>query len=232
MAEIENKYPLVLNLIKKFPFFLQYYTDHCPFTKPGQLEYHRETIQRRLDLGSVKAALEDEDYLKSLYYRTLPAWGIGSRGSKLKSFDSFVSSLSELTPEICNLEDLKLNQKGLEIDAVAHKIWSIIDSMQIVDNIAKLVPCSKTLHHILPDLVVPMDREYTQVFFGWQNPQFQYGQASCFNDAFNAFVLISREANPDQFVGGGWNTSLTKVIDNAIVGVIVYLKSQYKAGKI
>ena len=231
MTEEANKYPIVQSLIKDFPFFLKYYTDHCPFTKPGQLEYHRETIQRRWDLGSAKAALEDEGYLKSLY-RTLQAWGIGSRGSKLKSFDSFVSSLSELTPEICNLDDRRLDQKGLEIDAVTQKIWKIIDNMHIVDNIATLVPCSKTLHHILPDLIVPMDREYTQVFFGWQNPQFQYGQATCFYEAFKAFVYISREANPGQYIGCRWNTSLTKVIDNAVVGLILYLKSKYKAGKI
>lgn len=231
MSERANIYPFVQSLIKNFPFFLKYFTDHCPFTKLGQLEYHRETMQRRWDLGSAKAALEDKDYLKSLY-RTLQAWGIGSRGSKLKSLDSFVSTLNKISPEICSLDGLKLDQKGLEIIAVTQKIWNIIDNMQIVNNIATLVPCSKTLHHILPDLIVPMDREYTQVFFGWQNPQFQYGQATCFYEAFRAFVSISREANPGQYMDIKWNTSLTKVIDNAIVGLILYLKSKYKAGKI
>lgn len=225
MIEKANKYPIVQSLIKKFPFFLKYYTDHYPFTKLGQLEYHRDTIQRRLDLGSAKAVLKDEDFLKSLY-RTLQAWGIGSRASKLKSFDSFVNALTEITPEICNLDGIRLDQKGLEIDLVAKKIWNIIDNMQIVNNIATLVPCSKALHHILPNLIVPIDREYTQVFFGWQNPKFQYGQATCFYDAFNAFVLVSREANPGQYVCNGWNTSLTKVIDNAVVGLILYLKSK------
>lgn len=227
MIEKSNKYPIVQSLIKNFPFFLKYYTDHCPFTKPGQFEYHRDTIQRRLDLGSAKAALEDEDYLNSLY-RTLRAWGIGSRGSKLKPFDSFVSALNEISLEICSLDGLRLDQKGLKIISVTKKIWNILDNMQIVNNIATLVPCSKTLHHILPDLIVPMDREYTQVFFGWQNPQFQYGQVTCFYEAFNAFLLISREASPDQYMGNKWNTSLTKVIDNAIVGLILYLKSKIK----
>lgn len=80
------------------------------------------------------------------------------------------------------------------------------------------------LHHVLPDLVVPIDREYTQRFFGWQNPKFQYGQQGCFVQAFGTFAQIAREVNPLQFVDGGWNSSRTKVIDNAIVGLLRWIK--------
>jgi len=100
MTEKTNKYPAIQSLIKNFPYFLKYYTNHCPFTKLGQLEYHRKTIHRRLELGSAKAALEDASYLKNLYL-TLKAWGIGARSSKIKPFNSFVSSLIEMAPEIC-----------------------------------------------------------------------------------------------------------------------------------
>jgi len=225
MSEKNSKYPSVERLIENFFFFLNYYKDYCPFTKPGQLEYHRNTIQQRFQLGSVKAALKDDFFLKSLY-KTLQAWGIGSRRSKIKSFNNFVISLNELAQEISMLDNLKLDQEDLVIDIVAQKIWKIMNRMQIVDNIATLVPCSKTLHHILPDLVVPMDREYTQLFFGWQNPQFQYGQENCFKEAFRAFARISKEINPSQYIGNSWNTSLTKVIDNSVVGLVLYLKSK------
>lgn len=230
MKEYVNRYPLLKSLIKNFPFFIKYYADHCPFRKPGQFEFHRETIQKRKELGSVKAALKDMDYLKSLY-RTLRAWGIGSRGSKLRPFNNFTDALSDISPDICALDGIKLDQIEIEIDTVNQKIWSIIENMHIVDNNATLVPCSKTLHHILPDLIVPMDRGYTKVFFGWQNPQFQYGQSKCFFEAFKSFEYISRETNPEQYVGSGWNTSLSKVIDNAIVGSILYLRSMYKGEK-
>ena len=225
MTEDTNKYPVVQTLIKNFNFFLKYYTDHCPFTKPGQFEFHRDTIQKRRELGSVKAALKDMDYLNSLY-QTLRAWGIGSRGSKLRPFNNFTDALNDISPDISDLDGLKLDHIENELDTINQKIWKIIDNMYIVDNIATLVPCSKTLHHILPDLIVPMDREYTQIFFGWQNPQFQYGQSKCFFEAFKSFEFISRETNPEQYVGDGWNTSLSKVIDNAIVGLILYLKSK------
>ncbi len=157
MKEYVNRYSLLKSLIKNFPFFIKYYADHCPFRKPGQFEFHQETIQKRRELGSVKAALKDMDYLKSLY-RTLRAWGIGSRGSKLRPFNNFTDALNDISPDICELDDLKLDQIEIEIDTENQKIWNIIKNMHIVDNIATLVPCSKTLHHILPDLIVPMDR--------------------------------------------------------------------------
>jgi len=51
-------------------------------------------------------------------------------------------------------------------------------------------------------------------------------------EAFKSFEYIPRERNPEQYVCSGWNSSLTKVIDNAIVGSILYLKSRYKDEKI
>jgi len=231
MSEQISKFPFVNELVSEFHFYLKYFEDHRPFTKSGQLEHHVTTIQKRRNLGSASTALRDSDYLKSLY-RTIQAWGIGQRGSKLRSFREFVSALNASSQKIIELDGLRLDQDGLETDLVAHQIWRLIDNTEIVDNKAKLVPCSKTLHHILPDLIVPMDRAYTQVFFGWQNPKFQYDQVSCFGQAFKAFQIISNIANPNQYVGTEWNTSLTKVIDNAIVGLILYKKASIKEGEL
>jgi hypothetical protein len=100
---------------------------------------------------------------------------------------------------------------------VADKAWAIIDSLGIVQNEAKLVPCTKALHHILPELIVPMDREYTRRFFAWHVPEFQYQQEKVWHHAFERFATIASEVNLRQFVGHGWQTSVTKVLDNAIV---------------
>src|SRR5262249_6245168 len=92
---------------------------------------------------------------------------------------------------------------------------------EIVDNNTRIVPGSKALHHLLPELIVPIDRAYTQTFFRWQNPRFQYEQASCFQQAFAAFAEIARRVHPVQYVSDGWNSSRTKVIDNALVGMVL-----------
>lgn len=165
-------------------------------------------------------------------HRTLGAWGIGNRASRLAPMEEFQSRLQACVPLIAPLETLLIDQPELDLRSTTSQLWTLISELRIVDNDAPLVATTKALHHILPDLVVPMDRMYTQQFFGWHNPQFQYGQAECFRKAFGAFHRIAREANPAQYVGEGWNSSRSKVIDNAIVGVFVEAKSELNRAKL
>ena len=209
---------LVNVLIEYFPTFLKAFEQNCPFNKFGQLEYHKKTIHIRRELGSVQAALEDPDFQQNLF-ETLRVWGIGSRASSLRPFPQFIDALMTKEDEIMGLEKMLIDQPNLSVSQVSKKLSRVVCSIDIVTNQAKLVAGSKALHHILPDLIVPMDRAYTQNFFGWSNPKFQYSQSECFEEAFHSFVAIARAVNPEQYVGDGWNTSGTKVIDNALVGV-------------
>jgi hypothetical protein len=213
----------LLVLIEKFPTWISYFETNGPFRKYGQLEHHRETIGRRLELGSAAAAVTDERFQRALY-KTLRAWGIGSRRSRLKPFDEFAAILSGQRQAVAQFEQMILDDRDLDVPATTDALWALVSQLPIVENTATLVPVTKTLHHVLPDLVVPIDREYTQSFFGWQNPQFQYGQRDCFTEAFHAFVQIARAVNPSQYVHGGWNSSRTKVVDNALVGLLRWAK--------
>ena len=73
------------------------------------------------------------------------------------------------------------------------------------------------LHHLLPDLVPPMDREYTRMFFQWYGQQFQNNPDKAFFDMYIRCLRIARRTNPDQYIGEGWRTSKTKILDNGIV---------------
>jgi hypothetical protein len=128
------------------------------------------------------------------------SWGIGQRGSKLLKFDDFVEAIRDCEAAITGLEEQKLDNFPL-LKTMTDKMWNLVDSLMIVENEAKLVPCTKALHHLFPDLFVPMDRAFTRVFFGWHGPQFQYQQKSVFCTAHEHFVRIAREANPARFVG-------------------------------
>lgn len=44
------------------------------------------------------------------------------------------------------------------VQNVSNRIWGLLDGLRIVENQARLVSGTKTLHHMLPDLIVPMDR--------------------------------------------------------------------------
>lgn len=224
MTEAKHRGPLEV-LIEKFPQWVSYFETNGPFRRPDQLQYHRETVDRRLELGSAATAVTDEQFQRALY-KTLRAWGIGARGSRLKPFDAFAASLSRLKEPVAELETAIIDDQRLDISATIDTLWALQSQLPIVENAATLVPVTKALHHVLPDLVVPMDREYTQTFFGWHNPQFQYGQRTCFAEAFGAFVEIARLVNPSQYVNRGWNSSRTKVLDNALVGLLQWVKDR------
>jgi hypothetical protein len=215
-------------LISNFKTFLEAYDRNCPFTKNGQLKYHIETIRHRRNFGSAEGALKDESFQKSLY-RTLTAWGIGSRRSILRPFPHFVEALQAKAAEIQELDGLAIDQADLDISRVADKLARLIQSLDIVSNKVRIVPGSKALHHVLPELVVPIDREYTQKrFFEWSDYRLQNSSEQCFIDAFNTFVKIARATNPAQYIRDGWHTSRTKVIDNAVVGLWCSFKAKFQ----
>jgi hypothetical protein len=77
---------------------------------------------------------------------------------------------------------------------------------------------TKTLHHLLPDLVPPMDRAWTGTFFGWSSGDPQTNQTKIFVRAFAGFAEIARATRPSRLVGDGWRSCSTKVLDNAVIG--------------
>lgn len=209
----------VRTLIDEFPALLDYYDDHLPFDRSGQYANHRRTIDLRRQAGSVADALADGRFLRSLY-STLESWGIGSRASRLVPFDHFAAELRRWSEPLADLDDLTIDGPELPVDATRDDLWRLIDGIHLVDNQAPIVALSKTLHHILPDLLPPIDRMYTQEFFGFHNPEFQYGQQQTFGEIWTHFVEIARAVNPAGYVGDGWRTSRSKVIDNAIVAFV------------
>jgi hypothetical protein len=211
-------------LVADFEKWLDAFNAHCPFKKHGQLEYHVETIRLRRSLGSAKAALEDVAFLQSLH-RTLQAWGIGARASRLRPLGQFIASLQAKAQAIDELDKLTIDQPRLAETDAAGKLASLIETLDIVDNDARVVAGTKALHHILPELVVPIDRAYTQPFFGWSPTRFQYASLRCFVEAFERFAKIAEVTKPNRYVKTGWHSSRTKVLDNAVVGLFCWYRA-------
>jgi len=210
----------VATLIERFDECVERFSSRPPFGKPGQFESHRDTIATRRSFDSAAQALDDDSFLRSLY-RTLSAWGIGSRGSVLTAYPGFSGAIRSNSERIAALDGIRIDDPQLNSFAVTAKLWKLTSSLGIVRNDAILVPCSKALHHILPELVVPIDRAYTGEFFSFHRPYFQYRQEKIFREAFRNLRHIATSVDLDQYVGSGWHTSRTKVLDNAIVGFIL-----------
>lgn len=72
-------------------------------------------------------------------------------------------------PLLERLEDLRIDAADLPGDLIC-QLWTGIKSIGVVQNKAKIVVCTKTLHHLLPGLVIPMDHVWTRIFFKLHDP--------------------------------------------------------------
>ena len=174
----------------------------------------------RIRCGSVSNAINNDDFLYRLY-RTLKAWGMVRYSHNVSPFPEFVKALRAKIDQIATFEGLKIDDPQLDIQKISSELIQLINSLEITRNKSKLVACSKTLHHILPELIVPIDRTYTGTFFGGSDYTFQHNQDDFFIFVMDNFATIAKDTNPVQFAGKGWNTCQTKIIDNAIIGYMI-----------
>jgi hypothetical protein len=214
MSSTTNPSDRITRLIDRFDHFVDAYDQHVPFTNSGQSEHHAATIRLRRRLGTVESALQSEEFVASMW-NTLKTWGIGIRSTQLVDVEAFGSELWRWRIPLQALDGVPIQSAR---QSAKQDVWRLIQSLAIIENEARLVALTRTLHHLLPDLVVPIDRTYTRTFFGWPLQEFQTNQALVFSAAWDAFVKVARSVDPARLVGTGWRTSQTKVIDNAIVG--------------
>jgi hypothetical protein len=204
------------NLIARFADYLRAF-GAAPAFNDDQLRAHFDTLGLRSQLGSAVAAANDPEFAKALW-RTLELWRMNSRGAKLAALPDFQASLQRCAGDLSQFEGVHLEAETLDAAVVAERVWALIERMRITATGVRLVACTKALHHLLPDLIVPMDRQFTGAFFGWNTHDWQAKEERSFKAAFVVFAEIARNTHPSQYVGTGWNTNPAKVIDNALVG--------------
>jgi hypothetical protein len=192
------------------------------FSGPS-LHFHRRA------LGLDKAVRNEEKY--ELIYAALTSWGMhrmGAKGSKMQSFPAFVSSIKSVRPFIVKLQkktfDKITGNDWLTLERVFKEINVMASGTSIVGN-------SKVLAHLLPNLFVPVDREYTL--------QFLFEGKTLKNDLDNEWILMKKilneffypVANCEKFKNQAalwqndqkeypWDTSTLKIIDNLVIGAL------------
>lgn len=201
-------------LARNFAYYVEAF-DVEPQFGGTKLAAHRRCLELRRQLGSLSCAVHDEAFISSVV-AVLHEWGLDRRGSKLVNRKEFSRALLKALPTMEPLESVAIDDDDLPAD-VPLKIWRVIYNLGVTKNKAKIVAGTKTLHHLLPDLVVPMDRTWTGRFFGIDD--WQSGQRQTFLTIFRAFRFIATQAHQQKFVTGHrWRTSQTKLIDNAVMG--------------
>ena len=167
--EAENMYPIDC-VIADFAGLLDW-----GVTKPNQLDSREKqyiaTMKLRARFRNVQAAISNDEFLQHLH-TTLRGFFRLARRTNLKPLDQFKAELSARAQSIASFEGRKL---GTEPNATGTQLWHLINQLNIADCKRKLVSGTKTLHVLLPDLVVPVDGRYTAAFLFRYSTDFDEG---------------------------------------------------------
>lgn len=213
-------------LCQTFPDCLAVFNKGHFFSGPS-VYFHQKAIAARRKHARASDAIDDPALIETIY-ATLTAWGMhrmGPGNARLVDFQRLFASFQQVKPLILNLEDLRLECiSPADVPDVGRELWNIIRQLEVGVGKVKLVSGSKALHHILPDLVPPIDREYTLTFF-YGNKNIRADGLREFSEIFPCFHNIAvqnlAEIQSELACQGEMNTSVTKVIDNAIVGYVI-----------
>jgi len=184
----------------------------------------KEKIQKVInELRNTKQYSElfnDVQFIEYLY-ATLTAWGMHRMGpnTKMAEFDEFKESIIKNKQKFVQLSQMKIRTINLEHSK--NDILTIFNSLKIMkrDEAPKLVANSKIMHFLLPDLIPPMDREYTLSFFYNNKNLPKIGQDEIFLKILLKFQEIANKLNlNEKDLKNPWDTSIPKIIDNAIIG--------------
>jgi len=190
--------------------------------------FHIKTIQKLKTHKNLESVFEDEVFFDYLY-ATLVAWNMNSQGAKLCGFIQFINTIRNSRQQIIELNKHSLKSLVHE-EAVAsgryaqavERINTILSILRISETESWLVANTKVLHHILPELIPPVDRKYTLKFF-FNNTSVKKGEKSNkqFHEVFIHYLYIYDlvvEEVVNMVEENSFNSSSTKVIDNAIIG--------------
>jgi len=179
-----------------------------------------------------------------MIYATLASWGMHRMGdpkkvkAKMNEFDTFRQSLSDQRLALESFRNITMEEctEG-EYSAYIDNLKQIYTSLAVSIAESTIVAHSKTLAHILPDFVPPIDRHYTVRFFTQDKKNFftPSGKFKVVNlpsgtdRQFLAFkeycIRIKRmfdkcDRQLFQLIPNTFNTSYPKIMDNVIMAFV------------
>jgi hypothetical protein len=181
-------------------------------------------------LKSLEAARSrDFERFAEYVYAVLPSWGMHRMGGgpKMREFAEFHLSLKAVWPTALQLQEQTPGNLG-PTDWTALK--EVFCGIQCMASGTSLVGNSKVMAHLLPNLVPPVDREYTLSFLFRRTQitndlQAEWNKLVQILEGF--FYPVAQSplfqsksktwlSNNDEFK---WDTSPLKIIDNLVIGI-------------
>lgn len=177
-----------------------------------KLRLYRRLLGTRAQCSTAQQFLMHEAHIR-LLYDTLEAWNMNMRGAIMKSFEGFRASVVRCVAELSRLEE---SGQSHQFSARFRKdLRAAYESLDVMVSRAKLVANAKLLHFLLPELLMPMDRQHTLSYF-YGNPYYQ--SAPRYLEVVElSFEIMGLPENWNVYLDKQWNTTVPKLIDNAVV---------------
>jgi hypothetical protein len=201
--------------------FYKRFNEKIAFRGPS-LYFHRKAL--------LSARSHDLDKQLEYIYATLTSWGMhrmGKGGSKMVDFRVFRRSVIRLSQEISEVKRLRL--ENLHVGDDLRILEKIFHGIRVMETKTMLVGNSKVMAHLFPNLVPPIDRQYTLKYLRGHgritnNPTKEWALMRDVIMKFflpiakskmfqrRAMVWLSRQREYP------WDTYIPKTIDNLVIG--------------
>lgn len=172
--------------------------------------FYTKVIGLRNSSESVESFLS-KDYHLEILYATLAAWGMNSRNASMKDFEGFKDNILSCLGHFKQLESFYKN-----IDMYSNELKPYLkntyDDLKLMKSKGKLISNSKLLHFLFPRMLMPMDTNTLNFF---------YGNAGESVDNYIEIIGLSHKIMHmpkkwEEYLDKQWNPTVPKMIDNAI----------------
>jgi hypothetical protein len=180
------------------------------YGKDAGLYFYTRVFELRTKSCNIESFLNNEYHIEILY-ATLASWGMNSRGAKMKYFDDFRRNLSFCLTQFNQIERFEKEKNYEQIYLNLSKAYKNLNLMRTRN---KLVSNSKTLHFLFPNLCVPMDCIHTLKYFFGNTGE---SENKFLEIVHLTFEIITSDGDLSSYIDNGWNKTIPKIIDNAII---------------
>ncbi len=205
------------------------FVDECnrSFRSRDDLLLYREIIDIHNNIKIEFSKKLCDELFVSKIHDTLIAWNMNQRGARLADKQTIKESISHIIGKLNDLNNYRLEPDFEVSGSLENLLKTVFLNLKIMESKRRIVGVSKAMHFILPNLIMPIDSKYTMdCFFGYNKydniPEREF---KTFLNIFIRTVKIVKRLNltNDDVDGKKWNTSVPKLIDNAIIGCSRYI---------
>lgn len=206
-----------------FDLFLDYFNR---VYSQRESRYKRLIARYRSNTSQLANLMTDHTHVDDIYQCLGREFGMAKRGAKLVTFQEFLESLEEHNESLAALATCRMDQISPDRipESTLSNLRRLFEGLKIVPGTqkSKLVAVSKTLHFLLPDLVMPIDTAIVLRSFAKREvPRDAGKQYDLFMKVFRSYLDLTDKLGLQQSNGDGrwWNMSVPKRIDNALAGI-------------